>query len=94
MHRIDPAELTSRVDSPLYVGDAWWEPNGGILNPAKLAWSWRDAGAEVFEGTPVSSVARTDSRTELTTPSGRVRTRKVVFTTNAWSTGFRALSTR
>ena len=29
------------VKSPLYLG-AWWEPRCGILNPAKLAWSWAE----------------------------------------------------
>ena len=42
---IDSHELRQRVNSPLYVGGAWWEPNCGIVNPAKLAWSWRDAAA-------------------------------------------------
>ena len=57
---IDSHELRQRVDSPLYVGGAWWEPNCGILNPAKLAWSWRDAvagkGVEIYERTPVETV--------------------------------------
>lgn len=89
---IDPQELRDRVDSPLYVGGAWWEPNCGILNPAKLAWSWRDAlaakGVEIYERTPVETVERVDGVSLLTTPGGRVRAGKVVFATNAWSHRF------
>ncbi|MCU0264709.1 MAG: FAD-binding oxidoreductase [Actinomycetia bacterium] len=89
IHLIDGAELRARVDSPLYVGGAWWEPNCGLLNPAKLAWAWRDvvtaAGVQVYERTPVSQVERTGGRSVLTTPRGRVTARKVVFATNAWS---------
>ncbi|HZC71314.1 MAG TPA: FAD-dependent oxidoreductase [Jatrophihabitans sp.] len=95
---IDADELAKRVDSPIYVGGAWWEPNCGILNPAKLAWAWRDvvraAGVEVYEGTPVSSVTRTPAGTDVTTPFGRVRAGKVVFATNAWSHRFAPLRTK
>ncbi len=63
---IDSHELRQRVNSPLYVGGAWWEPNCGILNPAKLAWSWRDAvaaqGVEIYERTPVQTVEQADGR--------------------------------
>lgn len=97
---IDHDELRSRVDSPTYVGPAWWEPNSGLLNPAKLAWAWRDVvvreGASVFEGTPVTSIERggPGGRITLTTPGGRVRARKVVLATNAWSHQFPELATR
>ncbi len=63
VERIDADALAERVVGPLYVGDGWWEPNCGILNPAKLAWSWKrvieSAGIEVFEETPVLEVSRT-----------------------------------
>jgi glycine/D-amino acid oxidase-like deaminating enzyme len=39
---LDKDQLEQRVRSPLYRG-AWWEPRCGILNPAKLAWSWKEA---------------------------------------------------
>ncbi len=89
VHHIDAGELHKRVQSPLYVGGAWWEPNCGILNPAKLAWSWRDVvtaqGVDVFERTPVTEIARGGGRSLLTTAAGRVRAEKVVYATNAWS---------
>jgi glycine/D-amino acid oxidase-like deaminating enzyme len=95
---IDAHELRQRVNSPLYVGGAWWEPNCGLVNPAKLAWSWRETiaaqGVEVFERTPVTEVVRRGSISELRTPRGRVRAGKVVFATNAWSHQFSALATK
>ena len=98
IERIDHAGVMDRVDSPLYVGGGWWEPNCGILNPAKLSWSWRDvviaAGAQVFERTPVTSVRRVGSRSVLATTRGQVTARKVVFATNAWSHQFAGIGSR
>ncbi len=86
---IDEQELRSRVDSPMYMGGAWWEPRMGILNPAKLAWSWKDViqplGVQIYENSPVVEIARDGGRFRLDTPEGRVRARKVVLATNAWS---------
>jgi len=86
---IDGAELRARVDSPRYVGGAWWEPNCGLLNPAKLAWSWRDRvaaeGVQVYESTPVQGVDRVAGRQVVVTPGGKVTARTVVYATNAWS---------
>lgn len=88
---IDSDALAERVRSPLYVGGAWWEPNCGILNPAKLCWEWQRvveaSGVSIHERTPVIDVARVSAagRSALTTPGGRVTARKVVFATNAWS---------
>lgn len=98
VERLDEAQLAERIRSPLHVGGAWWEPNCGILNPAKLAWSWRDAvagiGVEVHESTPVTSVQRVGDRTALVTPNGWVRADKVVFATNAWSHQFAPLKSK
>jgi glycine/D-amino acid oxidase-like deaminating enzyme len=85
---IDGARLGGEVRSPTYLG-AWWEPRCGILNPAKLAWAWRETieplGVLVFERTPVASLTRDGSRIRLDTPGGAVRAEKVVLATNAWS---------
>lgn len=95
---IDAEALAARVQSPLYVGGAWWEPNCGILNPAKLCWAWRDViagqGVEIFERTPVLDLARSGGRTTLTTPGGSVSARKVVLATNAWSHRFAPLAAK
>ena len=98
VHRIDATELQDRVSSPLYVGDAWWEPNCGLLNPAKLSRAWkhvmRDQDVLLFEQSPVLDVRRAGSATVLTTPRGRVRADKVVFATNAWTRQFEDLRSK
>jgi glycine/D-amino acid oxidase-like deaminating enzyme len=85
---LDKTQLENEVRSPMYLG-AWWEPRCGILNPAKLAWSWKDAlipmGVEIFENTPVAAMTREQGKVVLETPGGRVRADKVVMATNAWS---------
>ena len=97
---IDHDELTSRVNSPVYRGPAWWEPNMGLLNPAKLAWAWRDVlageGVALYESTPVRSVEQSgpSGPVVVSTPNGRVRAGKVVLATNAWSHQFPQLATR
>lgn len=93
---IDHADLIDRVNSPLYTGPAWWEPNTGILNPAKLSRAWGavldDAGVPVYERTPVTSLEPGATRQTLRTPGGTVRADKVVLATNAWSHEFAPLA--
>jgi len=85
---LEKDQLEREVRSPMYLG-AWWEPRCGILNPAKLAWSWKDVlvplGVEVYEQSPVAEITRSRGKIILTTPEGRVRADKVVMATNAWS---------
>ena len=82
----EPTQL--EVASPLYLG-AWWEPRCGLLNPAKLAWGWREViaaeGVDVFERTPVTEIARDGGKIRLTTPGGHVVADRVVLATNAYS---------
>lgn len=96
IHLIDHADLRERVNSPLYRGPAWWEPNTGILNPAKLSRAWRRmldaAGVPVFERTPVTEVVPAGTRTRVVTPHGTVTANKVVLATNAWSHQFTQLA--
>ncbi len=85
---IDAERLAQEVRSPQYLG-AWWEPRCGLLNPAKLAWAWKEVlepmGVRVLERTPVRSLERQGSQLRLETPGGTVRAGKVVLATNAWS---------
>ncbi|MFH1136896.1 MAG: FAD-dependent oxidoreductase [Pseudomonadota bacterium] len=87
----------AEVDSPMYLG-AWWEPRCGILNPAKLSWSWaekvRSMGVEVHERTPVTEVKRGPHKITLITPGGQVKADKVVFAANAWSHFFPKLKNK
>lgn len=85
---LDKAQTLEQVNSPMYIG-AWWEPRCGILNPAKLSWSWKEAldpmGVMIYERTPVGEIKRENGKIILATPQGRVRADKVVLATNAWS---------
>lgn len=93
--RLPAGEVAERVASPLYTGQGWWEPNCGLLNPAKLAWAWKKAsgsvGVDIYENTPVTAVVRAGSGSLLSTPTGTVRADRVVFATNAWSHQFPVL---
>jgi glycine/D-amino acid oxidase-like deaminating enzyme len=94
---LEPRELEREVRSPLYQG-AWWEPRCGILNPARLAWSWKDRlasmGVALYEQTPVNGLFRRGASVILQTPGGRVFADKVVLATNAWSHLFPGLRRR
>jgi len=91
---LDKDRLAEEVRSPLYLG-AWWEPRCGILNPAKLAWSWKDVlaamGIEIYEKSPVYEMMRHTGKVRLQTPGGRLAADKVVMATNAWSHFFPAM---
>jgi len=94
---LEQDRVREEVKSPMYLG-AWWEPRCGILNPAKLSWSWaetlRPMGVEIYERTPVTEVARGPQKITLETPNGEVRAGKVVFATNAWSHFFPAMKNK
>jgi glycine/D-amino acid oxidase-like deaminating enzyme len=92
----EAGRLQSAVRSPLALG-AWWEPRCGLLNPAKQARELKrlaiQAGADVFEHTPVLAVER-GPRFILHTPSGTLSAAHVVFATNAYSHLFPELRAR
>jgi glycine/D-amino acid oxidase-like deaminating enzyme len=85
---LDKATVQEQVRSPMYLG-AWWEPRCGILNPAKLAWSWKEIieslSVSVFENTPVTEISRVNGNVVLDTPDGQIRAHKIILATNAWS---------
>lgn len=84
---IEADRLRAEVDSPLFLG-AWWEPRCGLLNPAKhvreLKRVAEEAGALIFEHTPVTEIRRGPKFT-LATPAGKVSAKKLVLATNAYS---------
>jgi glycine/D-amino acid oxidase-like deaminating enzyme len=85
---IDREKTREEVNSPQYLG-ALWEPRSGILNPAKLSWSWadklREMNIDIYENTPVTEISRKGKKLRLVTPEGEVYADKVVLATNAWS---------
>ncbi len=80
-------ELRRRVDSPTFLA-GMHDPDGAILEPARLAWGLRDAcvrsGVRIAEHTPVVSVARAGSGVAVHTRDGRVQAERVVLATNAY----------
>ncbi|MFZ5908590.1 MAG: NAD(P)/FAD-dependent oxidoreductase [Chloroflexota bacterium] len=81
-------KVRSELDSPLFLG-GWWEPRCGLLDPAKQARELKrvaqEAGAQVYEETPVTEIRREDNKFRLQTPGGVVRAEKIVFAANAYS---------
>lgn len=81
-------QVHSTVRSARFLG-AVNEANSGILNPFKhvieLKRLAHNAGADIYENTPVSNVSRTGHTITLTTPSGTVVCKKLVIAVNAWS---------
>ena len=94
---IEADAVRARVNSPRYLG-AMWEPRLALVNPLKLAREEKRlaqrAGAQLFEGTPVTEVTRVTGGFRLATPHGMVSARKVVFATNAYSHLFAGLRRR
>jgi glycine/D-amino acid oxidase-like deaminating enzyme len=84
---IDADQIRQEVDSPRFLG-GWWEPRSGLLDPAKQVRELKrlalEAGAQVFEETPVLEIQRNLSF-KLITPSGQLTAKKVIFATNAYS---------
>ncbi|MBU2611763.1 MAG: FAD-binding oxidoreductase [Chloroflexi bacterium] len=84
---IEAEKMRAEVDSPLFLG-GWWEPRCGLLDPARQARELKrialQAGAEIYEETPVAEIKR-DGKFTLSTPGGKVTADKVVFATNAYS---------
>ncbi len=87
----DKETTQSAVHSPMFLG-GWWEPRCALVHPAKLVRELKriaeEAGARVYEHTPVVEVRRTQGGVIVETARGQVRAQKVVFATNAWSHHF------
>ncbi len=80
--------VQEEVHSPVFLG-GWWEPRCALVHPAKLVRELKriaeEAGARIYEHTPVLSVRKSNGQVYVDTTRGRVRADKVVFATNAWS---------
>lgn len=84
-------EVRARVDSPTYLGGLLLPRETALAEPAALAWGLRaacvEAGVQIFEGTPVTSLSREgrEGREVLgVAPGGVVRARQVALATNAF----------
>ncbi len=90
---ISAQETRSMVNSERYLG-ALWEPRLVLVNPLKLVREQKrmliDLGVQVYENTPVQEI-QSGPPFRIETPTGVVRSEKLVFATNAYSHLFRHL---
>ena len=81
-------EIQAEVHSPAYLGGIWALDEGGLVDPARLAWGLLrvalDLGVRVHERTPVERLIDIGDRVELRCPSGTVLARSVVHATSAY----------
>ncbi|MDR5694627.1 MAG: FAD-dependent oxidoreductase [Armatimonadota bacterium] len=81
-------QVQEAVHSERLLG-GWWEPRCALLHPAKFVRELKriaeEAGAVIYERSPVLEIRRTTQGFLLKTPTGEVHADKVVFATNAWS---------
>ena len=84
---LGPDEVRARLDSPRFRRGVHFR-DGAVVQPARLVLALkraaRDAGIQVFEHTPVTSVGPG----RLETERGRVHAREIVLALNAWGTGW------
>ena len=84
---LDADALRERVDSPTFLAGVH-DPDGAILEPARLAWGLREAclsvGVRIAEQTPVTGLARSGEGVTVETDAGPVLARRVVLATNAY----------
>jgi glycine/D-amino acid oxidase-like deaminating enzyme len=93
LRELDAREAAELAGSPVHIGGAF-DPSIAAVQPAAIARALRAAviaaGVEVFERTPVRSIAAAEPTAGRRTPrletdGGSVRSDQVVLATNAWS---------
>ncbi|MEY3019958.1 MAG: hypothetical protein RLZZ272_942 [Actinomycetota bacterium] len=85
---LDRDAVRAELDSPTYLGGVA-HPEVALVDPGRLVRGLAELavarGGRLYEGTPVTALARADGRVELVTPGGRVRAERAVLATNAWT---------
>jgi glycine/D-amino acid oxidase-like deaminating enzyme len=88
---LDTAGVAARIRSPVFRRGVFF-PDGATVQPARLVHALRaavlDAGVELYEGTPATSVRES----VVITPRGRVRAAEVVLAVNAAASGWRPVA--
>jgi len=84
---LDAAGVRRELDSPAFLGGAWYRDTCAMVDPARLARGLRraclDAGVRLYENTRVSAIRDEGTALALTTPYGRVRARQAALATGA-----------
>jgi glycine/D-amino acid oxidase-like deaminating enzyme len=91
---LDAVAVRAEVDSPTYHAGLLLPDDGGLVDPARLAWGLaaaaRARGVRIFERSPVVAVSDEGTAVQVSTRDGEVTARRAVLATN----GFRALLRR
>jgi glycine/D-amino acid oxidase-like deaminating enzyme len=81
-------ELRAEVNSPYYLGGVWMRDEGGLVDPARLAWGLLrvalELGVRVHEGTRVTELVDAGSHVAVRTTGGALLARKVLHGTSAY----------
>jgi glycine/D-amino acid oxidase-like deaminating enzyme len=87
-------QLRGEFQTDRYVG-ALYERDTGILNPCKHVRELKrlalEAGAAVYEESPVELISRSGGKIQLQTPAGRLTAGKLVVATNAYTRSLKGL---
>jgi glycine/D-amino acid oxidase-like deaminating enzyme len=87
-------QLRGEFQTDRYVG-ALYERDTGILNPCKHVRELKrlalEAGAAVYEESPVELISRSGGKIQLQTPTGRLTAGKLVVATNAYTRSLKGL---
>ncbi len=86
--RLSREEAQAEVHSPTYVGGLR-EEHCAVVHPAKLvrglAQVVEGLGADIFEGTDITSIDESGGKIRITSPKGVMYADQVVLATNAWA---------
>jgi glycine/D-amino acid oxidase-like deaminating enzyme len=95
---LDRGETAQHLISPMFEAAMWSRNRSGTVHPAKLAWGLRNAalklGVKLFEHTPMVRVEERATGLVVHTREGRIEAGRVLFATNAWAAGHRAIKRR
>jgi glycine/D-amino acid oxidase-like deaminating enzyme len=84
---LDPDEIQRRTASNCYFGGLF-DPRAGVVQPFDyvrgLARAATQHGAAIYENTPLTGAIQRNGEWRLTTPSGTITSKHVVFATNAY----------
>jgi glycine/D-amino acid oxidase-like deaminating enzyme len=85
---LSAVELRAEVNSPFYLGGVWSRDEGGLVDPARLAWGLLrvalDLGMRVHEQTRVTGLIDAGARIAVRTTGGSILARRVLHATSAY----------
>jgi glycine/D-amino acid oxidase-like deaminating enzyme len=86
---LDAESVRRELDSPTYLGGAWYPRSCAILDPARLAWGLRraclESGVRIYEHTPVLAISREGGKgLRLATPRGGLTAARVALGTGCY----------